>query len=187
MERTEALESLKIIDEAMAQTRRAIAHSGSGYFFIIWGIVWLVGFLGNELLVPPVAGYLWLALDVLGLAGSVIVGIRMNRQVRSPEGKRTGLRAAALWGLLMVYGVVLYWAASPPPDRFSLFVTLFIGFAYAIAGLWISTPLLLTGLGISALAAIVWIAAPGLLPYALSLLGGGGMIAVGAYMLRAWK
>ena len=187
MERHEALESLKIIDEAMAQTRRAIAHGGSGYFFIIWGIVWLVGFLANELLAPQTAGYVWLALDAFGLVGSVIVGIRLGRRVRSPEGRRSGLRAAALWALLIAYGALLYWAASPPLERLSLFVTLFVGFGYAIAGLWISTPLLLTGLAISALAAVVWTAFPSALPYALSLLGGGGMIGVGVYMLRAWK
>ena len=56
MDEHEARQSLELIDQAMDQTRRAIARGGSGYFFIIWGIVWLFGFLGNELLAPTTAG-----------------------------------------------------------------------------------------------------------------------------------
>ena len=79
MDEQEARQSLEVVEQAMAQTRRAIARSGSGYFFIVWGIVWLVGYLGSELLAPAIAGYLWLALDVFGGVSTVAIAVRLGR------------------------------------------------------------------------------------------------------------
>ncbi len=187
MEQHEALESLKIIDEAMVQTRRAISRAGTGYFFLIWGLVWLAGFLGSELLTPALAGYLWLALDVFGIVTSVIVGIRLGRRVRSAEGRRAGLRSLALWVLLIAYGVLLYWVAGPSPDRGVVFISLFVAFGYVVAGLYISVPLMLTGLGITVLTVLAWVFFPAYLGLSLAVIGGGGMIVVGLMMVRAWE
>ena len=48
VDREEAAESLRIVREAMDLTKKALARSGTGYFFIIWGAVRLLGFLGTE-------------------------------------------------------------------------------------------------------------------------------------------
>jgi hypothetical protein len=187
MEREEARQSLQLVQEAMAQARRSVSRAGTGYFFIIWGAVWMLGFLGGELLPPQVSGYLWMVLDVLGAAGTVAVAVRLGRRVRSPEGRKAGLRSAALWGLMIAYGILLFWVSDPRPDRAMLFVTLFVAFAYTIAGLWISMPLMITGVAITALALVGWALFPAVLGYWLAVVGGGGMIVVGLIMMRAWR
>jgi hypothetical protein len=110
-----------------------------------------------------------------------------RRRVRSPAGRRSGLRAGALWGLMLLYGALLYWAASPAPDRAFVFVTLFVAFSYTVAGLWISTPLLLTGVIITVLALVGWLLFPAILGYWMAILGGGSMIVAGVLMIRAWE
>lgn len=187
MDEDEARQALEIVNQAMAQTRRAISRSGTGYFFLIWGFVWLAGFLGSELLASALAGYLWLALDVFGIVSSVIVGLRLGRRVRSPEGRRSGLRSLALWLLLIVYGALLYWVAEPPAGRAVVFISLFVAFGYVVAGLSISVPLFLTGLGITVLTLLAWVFSPAYLGLSLAVVGGGGMIVVGLMMLRAWE
>jgi bacteriorhodopsin len=142
MEQEEARQSLQLVQESMAQARRAVSRAGTGYFFVVWGIVWLLGFLGGELLSPAGSGYLWMALDVFGMVGTVAAAVRLGRRVRSPEARRTGLRSAVLWVLLIAYGILLFWVSDPRPDRAILFVTLFVAFGYTIAGVWISTPLM---------------------------------------------
>lgn len=187
MDEQEARQSLEVVEQAMAQTRRAIARSGSGYFFIVWGLVWLVGYLGSGLLAPAIAGYLWLALDVFGGVSTVAIAVRLGRQVRSQESRRTGLRSGVLWLFLVAYGVLLLWVADPQAERATVFITLFVAFGYVVAGLWISTPLLLTGLAITGLTLLAWAFFPAYLGPGLAIVGGGGMIAVGLTMLRAWE
>jgi hypothetical protein len=187
MNEREARQSLELIDQAMAHTRRAIAHAGTGYFFVVWGFVWLAGFLGNELLPSAQAGYLWLALDLVGILGSALTVIRLSRRVRSPEGRRAGLRVGILWLFLVAYGGLLFWVAQPSPERAVVFISVFVAFGYCIAGLSISTPLLLTGLAITVLTLLVWLVFPAVLGLSLAVIGGGGMIVVGLMMLRAWE
>jgi hypothetical protein len=53
---------------------------------IIWGIVWLVGFLGSQFL-GEAQGYLWLALDVFGIVGTVVVIMKSHFLDRGPHSR----------------------------------------------------------------------------------------------------
>lgn len=184
MEPKEAAESLEIVRQAMAQTRQAVARSGTGYFFIIWGLVWLLGYLGNELLVGPYPGYLWLALDIFGGVASVVTGLRLARHIRSPYGARMGL----LWLLILGYGALFFWVLRPSSAETGIvFASLFVAYAYALVGLWTSLPLTYLGLGLTALTILGWQLFPAYLEYWLAFVGGGGMITVGLLMLRGGK
>jgi len=180
MDRTEAHESLEIARQAMELTRQAVARAGSGYILIIWGIVWLVGFLGSQFL-GDVQGYLWLVVDVFGIVGTAVVILKSSRQVRSTHGKRIGI----FWLMLFVYGVLISLIAGPiHDDRYLLFITILVSFGYVVMGLWFSPPLLYIGLGITALAMVGWQLIPTYLGVWLALVGGGGLIASGIYILR---
>ena len=47
---TEAEEALAAIQTMVQNTRRAISSSGSYIFLIVWGVIWLLGFLGSQFL-----------------------------------------------------------------------------------------------------------------------------------------
>ena len=184
MEATEAQLALDQIRLATEQTRRAVARSGTGWVFIIWGCVWFVGYLGSQFLTGPQSGVLWLVLDILGGIATAIVGGRTGRRVRSAY----GWRVAGLWLALMAYVGLLVWIAWPmPADRLILFITVAISFGYVFLGLWLSPVLLWTGVALTALAILGWWLMPAYLGYWIAFLGGGGLIGLGIYILRAWK
>lgn len=184
MEANEAQLALDQIRMATEQTRRAIARSGTGWIFVIWGCVWFAGYLGSQLLGDARSGLLWLVLDTLGGVGTAIVGIRTGRRVRVGY----GWRVAGLWLALMTYVGLLVWIAWPmPPDRLVVFITVAISFGYVFVGLWLSTVLLWAGVGLTALALLGWLLVPAYLGYWIAFLGGGGLIGLGVYILRAWK
>jgi hypothetical protein len=184
MEPVEAKESLELIKDASRASRQAIARAGTGYLFIVWGVVWLVGYLGSQLLPGPASGYLWLVLDTIGIVGSVIAILRHGRRVRSEQTWRLG----AFWILLLLHGSLMMWVVWPlSSERYILFVTLLVSMGYSLIGLWISMPLAVIGMAISILAIIGWLLIPALLGYWLAIVGGGGLIAAGIYVLKAWK
>ena len=45
---TEAEEALAAIQTMMKKTRRAISSSGAYAFLFVWGVVWVLGFLGSQ-------------------------------------------------------------------------------------------------------------------------------------------
>ncbi|MCJ7825088.1 MAG: hypothetical protein MUP44_09335 [Anaerolineales bacterium] len=181
MDRNEAHESLEIVRQASELTRQAVARAGSGYMLIIWGVVWLVGFLGSQFL-GEAQGYLWLFLDVFGIVGTAVVIIKSSKQVRSTHGKRIGI----FWLILFVYGGLIYWIAGPfQGDQYLLFITILVSLAYVVMGLWFSPPLLYIGLSITALAMVGWQLVPAYLGAWLALVGGGGLISSGIYILRS--
>lgn len=184
MDPSQASESLAIIEQAGNATRRAMARAGAGYQFIIWGLVWLFGYLGMQLLEKEASGYLWLALDSFGVVASAYAIIRLSRRVRSPGAWKFGV----FWLLLLAFGGLMMWVVWPlESEAYVLFVTLLISMGYALFGLWSSTPLLIAGIAIAILAILGWQFLPAYLGYWLAVTGGGGLIGAGLYILRAWK
>lgn len=184
MEADEAQLALDQIRMAAEQTRRAVARSGTGWIFVIWGCVWFAGYLGSQLLGGARSGLLWFVLDILGGVATAIVGMRARRRVRVAH----GWRMAGLSLALMAYVGLLVWIAWPmAADRLVLFITVAISFGYVFVGLWLSPVLLWTGLVLTTLAILGWLLVPAYLGYWLAFLGGGGLIGLGIYILRAWK
>lgn len=184
MEADQAQLALNQIQMAADQTRRAVARSGTGWIFVIWGSVWLVGYLASQVLSGAASGMLWLALDVLGGIATAVVGLRTGRRVRTGH----GWRVAGVWLALMAYVGLLVWIAWPmPPDRLLVFITVAISSGYVFVGLWLSMLLLWTGVGLTLLALLGWVLVPAYLGYWIAFLGGGGLIGLGIYILRAWK
>ena len=97
---TEAEEALAAIQTIVQKTRRAISSSGGYIFMIVWGVIWLLGFLGSQFLPQQVAGYAWMILDTLGGILSAVIGIRMGRGVRSTSPVITGKHIGLFWLLL---------------------------------------------------------------------------------------
>ncbi|MCX6069516.1 MAG: hypothetical protein NTU91_01460, partial [Chloroflexi bacterium] len=157
MEANEAQIALDQIRQATEQTRRAVARSGIGWIFIIWGCVWFVGFLGSQILSGARAGVLWGVLDILGGVATAMVGIRTGRRVRSAN----AWRVPGLWLALMAYVGLLLWIAGPmPADRLILFITVGISFGFVFLGLWLAPALLWTGMALTALAILGWLVMP---------------------------
>jgi hypothetical protein len=184
---TEAEEALAAIQAMMKKTRRAISSSGAYIFLIVWGTVWLVGFLCAQFLPYQISGYVWTGLDILGSIVSVIVGIRMGRGVRSPSSNTSGKRIGIFWFLLFLYAVAAIGVAWPADGKqLAMFIILFVMVGWVAMGLLLSFASVQTGLVITALALIGYFFLPGIFYLWMAVLGGGGMIALGLYIRSRW-
>jgi len=182
----EAQQSLEVIERTLAQTRRALAYGGAPYYLLLWGAIWLVGFLVEQFATPKVSGWTWLGLDVFGGALSFWIGYRQSLRVRS---RTLGANIGLFWLALIGYGSLWLWLASPTSGaQVSLMITLFAMFGYVVMGLWLRDrgPTWL-GLGISGLSLAAYLIVPQWFFLVMGLLGGGTLILSGWWMLARWR
>ena len=102
---TEAEQALEAIQVMVRKTQKAISKSGAYYFLIVWGFVWLFGFLSSHFVRGPAVGYIWAGLDILGGLLSAIIGIRLGQQ--GPQSVGTGFREAD-WLVLAAFICLLF-------------------------------------------------------------------------------
>jgi len=184
---TEAEEALAAVQAMMQKTRRAISSSGGYVFMIVWGAIWLLGFLNSQFLPEHTAGYVWIGLDVLGGILSAVVGIRMNRGVRTSTPTTSSKRIAFFWLLLFFYVVAAIAVAWPVDGKqLAMFIILFVTVGWIAMGLLLSFASVWWGLGLLALSLIGYFLLPGIFYLWMAFLGGGGMIALGIYVRNRW-
>jgi hypothetical protein len=184
---SEAQEALAAIQAMIKKTRRAIASSGAYAFFIIWGAVWLVGFLGNQFLPEEIVGPLWLVLDILGGLASWIVGVQMNRNLRSASSAISGKRIAWFWILLILYLIAFIGVAWPlDVKQIAVFIVLIVMIGWVAMGTLLSFVSIRLTLAITALALASYFLLPDYFHLLMALLGGGGLIVLGLYIRSRW-
>ena len=61
----EAREALEAVRAIQTRTRRALSLAGGGEILMIWGVVWMAGYLGGYFFDYPAAGKVWAVADVL--------------------------------------------------------------------------------------------------------------------------
>ena len=184
---SEAEEALAAIAVIMKKTRRTIASIGAYKFLLIWGVVWFFGFMGSQFLPAQIAGNLWIGLDILGGLFSAIVGIRMNRGVRSTIPTTTGKRIGVFWLLLFLYCFAAILVAQPIDGKqLAMFIILFVTVGWIAMALLLSFASVWWGLILTAIAIIGYFLLPSIFYIFMAILGGGGMIALGLYIRDRW-
>jgi hypothetical protein len=171
----------------MKKTRRAISSSGAYGFLIVWGVVWMLGFLSSQFLPGEIGGTIWIIVDILGGALSAILGIRMGRHVRSPSTSISGKRIGIFWFLLLLYCIAaIAVSGSIDGKQLAMFIIFFVMVGWLAMGLLLSFAPIWPGLAITALALIGYFLLPGYFYLWMAILGGGGMIALGLYIRSRW-
>jgi len=184
---TEAEESLAAIQAMVQKTRRSISSSGAYLFLIIWGCIWLVGFMGSQFLPAPINGWLWLVLDTIGGVLSAIVGIRMGQQVRSTTHNHSGKRIGAFWLLLFLYCIAAITVAWPVDGKqASMFIILFVMVGWLAMSLLYSFTPVWVGLAFTGISLVGYFLLPEYFYLWMAILGGGGLIALGLYIRYRW-
>ncbi len=182
MEPHEALDDLRIIRQVMDRTRRA-SSGPSGGFMLLWGVVWLAGFLGNEFLSKEASDLLWAVLDGLGFLISVWLVWRERRRgrVRSTVGKVI----IAWWLALFVFDILMIFLLHIYNGRdVALLIVLTISLGYFQLGLFTHWSVSVIG---AALALLTVLAALFLSHYfyaVVAVLGGVLLIGSGVWAIR---
>jgi len=184
---SEAEEALAAIQAVMHKTRRSIANSGAYLFLIVWGAIWLIGFLGSQFLTLETAGNAWMVLDIFGGILSAVIGIRMGRGVRRTSATTSGKRIGLFWMLLFVYCIAAIAVAWPTDGKqLAMFIILFVTVGWVAMGLLLSFVSVWWGLALTVLALIGYFLLPDIFYLWMAILGGGGMIALGLYIRSRW-
>jgi len=184
---SEAEEALVAIQAVVQKTRRYISKSGVYAFLIVWGAIWLLGFSGSQFLPGKLAGNISIGLDILGGVLSVVVGVRLNRGVRSSTQSASGKRIAWFWLLVFLYCSAAIGVAWPADGRqLAMFIILFVMLGWMAMGLLLSFASVRWGLALTALALTGYFLLPGIYYLWMAVLGGGGMIALGLYIRSRW-
>lgn len=184
---SEARDALAIIDTMVRKTQHAVSSSGAPAILIIWGSVWLVGYLANHFLQDKTIGYVWLGLDLIGIVLSVWVGLRVRRNIRGSSAGILKTRLVWFWLLLFAYcvaNILVNWPVDGKQLAMSIIFFVMLG--------WLALSLLLSffpvwwGLAITLLALIGYFLLPEIFYIWMAILGGGGMIALGIYIRMRW-
>ncbi len=171
------LEAIRILQK---RVRRSL-YAGSP-FLILWGTVWIVGFLGSQFLPEALSGPLWALATGLGTLASLWILFRRPRvgtAVRSPW----PARMAAVWGVLFLEIFLLILHVQPQDGRLlSQLIVLPIAGMYAISGVLSGSRVIaLLGLFLMGASSAVYLWVPELYALIMALAGGGGMLLLGLW------
>jgi hypothetical protein len=186
----EAQEALAAIQQTTVKTRRGLAQYA--YQQIVWGLLWLVGFLVSQFVQPAMLNWIWIAVPIVGAIGSAIVGISQGRRMRVTPDSRLAFissRVGIFFPILYVFGVMWFVIFQPLNAlQIALFWITLVMFSYVVAGAWLRTPLLIgIGVGVTVMSLLGYYLLPGYFYLWSALFAGGTLLGSGIYILLRWR
>ena len=178
----EAASALSDISEIARRVRQSTIYNLSSLMLIMWGALTFAGYVASYLL-PRHAGYVWIAVYVVGIAGTVVISA-FNR-VRS--GIRTfDIRMFAAFLLFIAVGIFSsVWLGHFTPRQMGTFWPLYFMMVYTIVGLWVGLAFVAIGLSIIALTLIGYFFVGDAFDLWMAFVNGGGLILGGLWMRRS--
>jgi hypothetical protein len=180
----QAWDDLKTIRQIMDRTRRESAGYG-GWFMVIAGVTWLIGFTATQFLPIAYLGWMWMALNASMLGTMIWTAVRWKR--------RGGVRSS-LWGplffywlTLIVFDALIIWLFDMEATEIGLLALLTVGLGYVLMGILFHWFITAVGILIVAFAVGAFLLVPGYFPLAMGFLGGGLLIGSGLWMVRSGK
>jgi hypothetical protein len=181
----EAADALRDISQTEQRSSNAYGYASASPYFILWGLVWMIGYGATDL-APRQAGLVWLVADAVGFLASFYLGWRGKLSASA------GVKALKTWRVvataLAIAGFVTATFLVLPPTRSEqtgAFIPLLFAFLYAIFGIWGGVRILITGVALAALTLggffylhqhfMLW----------MGFVGGGGLILGGIWLRSA--
>ena len=180
----QVLNDLKAIRQIMDRTRQS-ASGESGWFSVTGGMMWLIGFLGQQFLPEHLTGWVWLIGNTTGVLIIVWLWVRLTRrgQASSPVMRSIMLAWLAL-GIFVVVFAWLFEVRTIPQILLLVLVATALGVTQ-IGLLFSYWPFSIAGVGIAAATASAYLLIPDYFFLVAALLGGGLLIGAGLWMVRS--
>jgi hypothetical protein len=181
IESREAAAALSDIEDIVRRVRQSRIYQFASLMLIMWGALVLAGNVG-AFLWPRMAGYVWIAVNAVGIAGSFAIGAfgHARTGVRSFDG-----RALAALLLFFAFGAFACWLGHYTPRQLGAFWPIYFMLVYTVAGLWIGRAFVAIGLSITALTLIgYFFIGPWFEPW-MAVVNGGGLMLGGLWMRRS--
>jgi hypothetical protein len=178
----EAASALSDIEQIVHRVRQSTIYNLASLMLIWWGALILVGNIATYLW-PRNGGYIWIAVNVVGLAGTFAIGAYNSRR-----------RNARSFDFRMVAAIVLFFAFGIlwsimlghfTPRQLGVFWPTYFMMIYTIVGLWVGAAFAAIGLGITALTLIGYFFVGAWFDLWMAVVNGGGLMLGGLWMRRS--
>jgi uncharacterized membrane protein YeaQ/YmgE (transglycosylase-associated protein family) len=177
----QATEALTDIDEIVRRVRQSRIYDLASLIMIMWGVLTFGGYFASWLS-PRSAGVGWIAVYVLGIAGS----FALSRFGEARTGVRTfDVRMFAAFVLFVAFGAFCSVLGHFTPRQLGTFWPIYFMLVYTIAGLWFGYAFVAIGLGITALTLIGYFFVGDAFDLWMAAVNGGGLILGGLWMRRS--
>jgi len=178
----EAATALSDIDSIVRRVRQSRIYTSASMILIMWGVLVFVGYCASHLW-PREAGLVWIAIGLLGIAGSFVFG-RFNR---ARHGVRTfDPRVLAAVALFVAFGLFCSVGLGHFTGRqMGAFWPIYVMLFYSIAGLWFGRAFVVIGLSVTALTLIGYFFLGNAFDLWMAFVDGGGLFLGGLWMRRS--
>jgi hypothetical protein len=180
IEREEAARALRDAKAANRSTT-AVGYGRASQHLILWGIVWAVCNIAGVLRAPH-GTYLFPALMLIGVAGSIVVGLRSAGGGRLDHAWRSATVAAAVSLFLIGMQVVMPTNSLITAEAMIL---LAVGTVYMVMGVSLGWRLSAVGAALMVSIIVGWIYAREQFFLWLAFAGGGGLVLGGLWLRKA--
>ncbi len=174
---------------AAAQRRVSVlqGYSKAAPHFLLWGLIWAVGYAGTELL-PARAGLLWLALDAIGMIGSFLL-VRANSSPGAVSLPASRSKQSVNFFVIAVAFVAFmgatYYVMQPHTTvQFAAFPPLVMALLYTVIGTLAGTRWIIIGVALAALTVVGYALLREHFMLWMALVGGGALLLTGFWMRR---
>ena len=177
----QASEALAEINEISRRVRQSRIYQLASLLMMMWGALVIAGNVASFIW-PRQAGYIWIAVNAAGVAGSFAV----SAFTYSRTGVRTFDRRMLIAFLLFfAFGFVTCALGHFGPREIGTFWAIYFMLVYTVAGLWVGIAFVVIGLSISALTLIgYFLVGPWFEPW-MAVVNGGGLVLGGLWMRRS--
>jgi hypothetical protein len=178
----QAATALSDIDSIVHRVRQSTIYNLASLMLIWWGALIFVGNIATYLW-PRNGGYIWIAVNVVGLAGTFALGAHNSRRMNAGS---FDFRMVAAVVLFFAFGIL--WSivlGHFTPRQLGVFWASYFMMVYTIVGLWVGPAFVVIGLGITALALIGYFFSGGAFDLWMAVVNGGGLVLGGLWMRRS--
>ena len=179
----EAARALNDIERIVSRVRQSRTYEIASQMMILWGVLVFTANIATWLW-PHGAQYYWLALYVLGIAGSFAISAanQASTGVRSFD-----MRMLIAFLMFIAFGFLCAHVLGDfTPRQQGTFWTVYFMLFYALAGLWFGTAFVGIALTITALTLVGYFFVTGdaFLPW-MAVVNGAGLVVGGLWMRRS--
>jgi hypothetical protein len=178
----QAATALTDIDEIVRRVRQSTIYDIASQILILAGVLVFAGNVAS-IFWPRYAGYIWIAVNAMTVAGTFAIGAFARRKT-SVHG--FDIRALAAFVLFFAFGYLCSGVLGHyTPRQMETFWPIYFMLVYSVVGLWVGAAFVAIGLGIIALTLVgYFFAGDWFLPW-MAVVNGGGLILGGLWMRRS--
>jgi len=176
----EAADALRDIEQTGRRSGEAFGYRYAAPYFIVWGVVWIVGYAGTDLFGKQ-APWIWLVAIACGAIGSALAG-----RARPSRTSTSAWKSIALVAIIFLFIYATYVVMWPVGERQqSAFVPLLAGAVYSGVGVFAGVRWIIAGAAVAALTLAGFFLIHQHYDLWMAAVGGGGLVLAGLWMRSA--